>query len=40
MQFTSALPVIGMDIAKNVFQIHVVDVEAGEIGRQNSSANG
>ncbi len=33
MQFTSALPVIGMDIAKNVFQIHVVDVETGEIGR-------
>lgn len=33
MQSTPNLPVIGMDIAKNVFQLHVVDTETGEIQR-------
>ena len=33
MQSTANLPVIGMDIAKNVFQLHVVDAETGEIQR-------
>ncbi len=33
MQFTANLPVIGMDIAKNVFQLHVVDGDTGEIQR-------
>ena len=33
MQSTANLPVIGMDIAKNVFQIHIVDAESGEIQR-------
>lgn len=31
MQSTAKQPVIGMDIAKNVFQIHAVDPETGEI---------
>ena len=30
MKRTAELPVIGMDIAKNVFHIHLVDVENGE----------
>lgn len=30
---TTALPIIGMDIAKNVFQLHIVDPETGEIER-------
>ena len=30
MQSTATLPVIGMDIAKNVFQLYVVDAETGE----------
>lgn len=34
MQSIEQLPVIGMDIAKNVFQIHVVDAETGEIHRR------
>lgn len=34
MKFTAQLPVIGMDIAKNVFQLHIVDVETGEIQRR------
>jgi len=34
MQSTAQLPVIGMDIAKNVFQLHIVDVETGEIQRR------
>lgn len=33
MKSTATLPVIGMDIAKNVFQLHVVDAETGEIQR-------
>ena len=33
MQFTATLPVIGIDIAKNVFQLHVVGAETGEIER-------
>lgn len=33
MKITVQLPVIGMDIAKNVFQIHAVDPETGEIER-------
>ena len=33
MQSTATLPVIGMDIAKNVFQLHVVDAETGEVTR-------
>lgn len=31
MQFTTQLPVVGMDIAKNVFQLHLVDPLTGEI---------
>ncbi|WP_029527821.1 IS110 family RNA-guided transposase [Polaromonas glacialis] len=34
MQSTAQLPVIGMDIAKNVFQLHIVDAETGEIQRR------
>ncbi|UUZ66247.1 IS110 family transposase (plasmid) [Polaromonas sp. P1-6] len=34
MKSTAQLPVIGMDIAKNVFQLHIVDVETGEIQRR------
>lgn len=34
MNATSQLPVIGMDIAKNVFQLHSVDDETGEIERR------
>lgn len=30
MKPTATLPVIGMNIAKNVFQLHVVDAETGE----------
>jgi transposase len=33
MQSTVTLPIVGMDIAKNVFQLHVVDAETGEIRR-------
>lgn len=33
MKSTANLPVIGMDIAKNVFQLHCVDPETGEIER-------
>lgn len=33
MRSTARLPPIGMDIAKNVFQLHVVDAESGEITR-------
>ena len=33
MKTISQLPVMGMDIAKNVFQIHAVDPETGEIER-------
>jgi len=34
MQFTEQLPVIGLDIAKNVMQLHLVDPETGEIQRR------
>jgi len=34
MQFTANLPVIGLDLAKSVFQLHIVDVETGEIQRR------
>lgn len=33
MQSNAMLPVIGMDIAKNVFQLHVVDADTGEVTR-------
>lgn len=33
MKTTANLPIIGMDIAKNVFQLHIVDPETGEIER-------
>ena len=33
MLSAATLPVIGMDISKNVFQLHVVDAETGEIAR-------
>lgn len=34
MQTTATLPVIGLDLAKSVFQLHIVDVETGEIQRR------
>lgn len=34
MQSTATLPVIGLDLAKSVFQLHIVDVETGEIQRR------
>lgn len=34
MQSTLNLPVIGLDLAKSVFQLHIVDVESGEIQRR------
>lgn len=34
MQSTAKLPVIGLDIAKNFFQLHIVDAETGEIHRR------
>jgi len=34
MQFTAKLPVIGLDLAKSVFQLHIVDIESGEIQRR------
>ena len=34
MQSTGQLPVIGLDIAKNVFQLHSVDAATGEIQRR------
>jgi transposase len=33
MKSTAELPVVGMDIAKNVFQLHIVDPDTGEIQR-------
>lgn len=33
MKRSAELPVIGMDIAKSVFQIHIMDPESGEIER-------
>ena len=34
MQSTATLPVTGLDLAKSVFQLHIVDVETGEIQRR------
>lgn len=34
MQSTRNLSVIGLDLAKSVFQLHIVDVESGEIQRR------
>lgn len=34
MKSNSQLPVIGLDIAKNVFQLHIVDAGTGEIHRR------
>jgi transposase len=34
MQSTANLPVIGLDLAKSVFQLHIVDEESGEIQRR------
>lgn len=34
MQFTANLPVVGLDLAKSVFQLHIVDMESGEIQRR------
>lgn len=34
MESTATLPVIGLDIAKNVFQLHIVNTETGEIHRR------
>ena len=34
MESTAKLPVIGLDIAKNVFQLHIVDADTGEIQRR------
>lgn len=34
MQSAATLPVIGLDIAKNVFQLHIVDTATGEIQRR------
>ena len=34
MKLNAELPIIGMDIAKNVFQLHIVDPETGEVERK------
>lgn len=34
MPSTANLPVIGLDLAKSVFQLHIVDVQTGEIQRR------
>jgi hypothetical protein len=34
MQSTANLSVIGLDLAKSVFQLHIVDPESGEIERR------
>ncbi|MBV8501841.1 MAG: IS110 family transposase [Paucibacter sp.] len=34
MQSTANLPVIGLDLAKSVFQVHIVDANSGEIQRR------
>jgi transposase len=34
MQSTANLPVIGLDLAKTVFQLHIVDIVSGEIQRR------
>ena len=33
MKSTVTLPIIGMDIEKNVFQLHIVNPETGELER-------
>lgn len=34
MESTASLPVIGLDLAKSVFQLHIVDPHTGEIQRR------
>lgn len=34
MEFTAQLPVIGLDLAKSVFQLHIGDTDSGEIQRR------
>ena len=34
MEFSARLPVIGLDLAKSVFQLHIVDMDSGEIQRR------
>ena len=34
MEFTSQLLVIGLDLAKSVFQLHIVDMDSGVIQRR------
>ena len=34
MSEAESIPIIGLDIAKNVFQVHQVDSETGEIRRR------
>ncbi|GAC1413534.1 MAG: hypothetical protein NVSMB6_15540 [Burkholderiaceae bacterium] len=34
MKLSAELPIIGMDIAKNVFQLHIVDPETSEVERK------
>lgn len=34
VKLSAELPIIGMDIAKNVFQLHIVDPETGEVERK------
>ena len=34
MKLSAELPIIGMDIAKNVFQLHIVDPQTGEVERK------
>jgi len=34
MQSIANLPVIGLDLAKSVFQLHIVDADTGEIQRR------
>ncbi|MBV8501163.1 MAG: IS110 family transposase [Paucibacter sp.] len=34
MESSANLPVIGLDLAKSVFQLHIVDMESGEIQRR------
>ncbi len=34
MKLSAELPIIGMDIAKNIFQLHIVDPETGEVERK------
>ncbi len=34
MKTTASMPVIGLDLAKSVFQLHIVDPHTGEIQRR------